>query len=56
MHRIIYTSRIRVRGPLGIPFTVVKFRTAHVDDANWRRLRRERFSLTNMMLLAGGAK
>lgn len=54
MHRIIYASRIKKRGWLGIPYTVVKFRTAHVDDQSWRRLRHRRFSLMEMMLLAGG--
>ena len=55
MHRIIYISRINKRGWLGIPYTVVKFRTAHVDDYNWLRLRHRRFSVLEMMRIAGSS-
>lgn len=55
MHRIIYCTRIKKRGPLGIGYTVLKLRTAHVDDANWQRLRHRRFSFLELMLPGCGA-
>ena len=53
VHTIIYFSRIRKRGWLGIPYTALKLRTAHVDDRGWARLRHRRFSVLEMMLMAG---
>lgn len=55
MHRIIYVSRIKKRGWLGIPYTALMLRTAHVDDAGWRRLKHRRFSIRALMLTAGSA-
>lgn len=49
MHRIIYTQRIRKVGPFGIPYSILKIRTAHVDDWNWQRLRGRPFSMAELM-------
>lgn len=51
MHRIIYFSWIRKRGWLGIPYAVLKLRTAHVDEGRFRQMRRGGFSIREMMLL-----
>ena len=56
MHRIRYTEKIRKRGWFGIPYTVLKVRTAHVDDRNWQRLRRRPFSIGEMMWYEGAAR
>lgn len=52
MRKIHYLQKIKKRGPFGIPYTTVIVRTAHVDERNWRRLRRRGrpFSLCEMML------
>lgn len=50
MKKIRYCQKIRMRGVFGIPYTIIKVRTAHVDERNWRRLRRRPFSILEMML------
>lgn len=55
MHRIIYFSWIKKRGILGIPYAVLKPRTAHMDEARWRRLRHRKFSVREMMLTEAAA-
>lgn len=49
MHSIYYVTRVRKRGPFGISYTSLVLRTAHVDEANWRRLRRKPFSMAALM-------
>ncbi len=51
MHKIRYISRINKRGWFGIPYTVWKVRTAHVDERNWRRLRNRPFSMSELMMI-----
>ena len=50
MRSIRYFQKIRKRGPFGIPYTWVMVREAHVDEDNWRRLKRRPFSLGEMMM------
>ena len=49
MRKIRYTQKIRKRGPFGIPYTALVIRTAHVDEANWWRLRKRPFSISALM-------
>ena len=49
MHSIYYVTPIRKRGIFGIPYTALVVRAAHVDEANWRRLRRRPFSMAALM-------
>ena len=49
MHRILYVTRVKKRGPFGIPYTGLVVRSAHVDDANWQRLRHQPFSMEALM-------
>ena len=49
MHSIYYIRPIRKRGIFGIPYTALVVRAAHVDKANWRRLRRQPFSMAALM-------
>ena len=49
VHRILYVKRIRKRGLFGIPYTGLVVRAAHVDEANWRRLRHRPFSMEALM-------
>ena len=51
MHRIVYTEKIRKRGWLGIPYTVLKVRTAHLDDRDWPRMKGRPFSMGALMRL-----
>ena len=55
MHRIVYTEKIRKRGWLGIPYTVLKVRTAHVDDRDWPRMKGRPFSMGALMRLRPAA-
>ena len=50
MHRICYLQKINKRGWFGIPYAIIKVRTAHVDERNWQRLKRRPFSLGEMMM------
>ena len=50
MHKIRYISRINKRGWFGIPYTVLKVRTAHVDERNWQRLKNRPFSMGELMM------
>lgn len=54
VHRIIYFTWIRKRGPWGIPYAVLKPRTAHVDDVGWQWLRHRRFSVRELMRMPNG--
>ena len=49
VHAIFYIEQIHMRGWFGIPYSVLKLRVAHVDERNWRRLRRRRFSMRARM-------
>lgn len=50
MRKIHYFQKIRKRGPFGIPYAVIKVRTAHVDERHWQRLRHRPFSLCEMLV------
>ena len=50
MHTIRYVQKIKKRGPFGIPYTALVVRAAHVDEENWRRLRRRRFSMDALLI------
>ena len=52
MRRVFYTERINKVGWLGIPYTVLKLRSANVDLRRWQQLRGRPFSLYE--LLRGG--
>ena len=49
MRRIYYTERINKVGRFGIPYTVLKIRSANVDVRHWQRLRGRPFSLSELM-------
>lgn len=55
VHRIIYFTRIRKRGVFGIPYTVVKPRTAHVDERRWRQIKDRPFSIRELMCMPSNA-
>lgn len=50
MRKIRYISRINKRGWFGIPYTVLKIRTAHVDERNWQRMKDRPFSMGELMI------
>lgn len=52
MYRIYYTEKINKVGWFGIPYTVLKIRSANVDAWHWQRLRGRPFSLEALL---GGA-
>ena len=49
VRRIYYTERINKVGWFGIPYTVLKIRTATVDARHWQRLRGKPFSLEALL-------
>jgi len=49
VRRIYYTERINKVGWFGIPYTVLKIRSANVDVRHWQRLRGRPFSLSELM-------
>ena len=50
MRSIRYIEKIRKRGPFGIPYTSIVVRVAHVDECNWRRMRKRPFSLRELLV------
>lgn len=49
MHSIFYIEKIRKVGWFGIPYVVLKLRTAHMDEQSWRRMRNRPFSMAALM-------
>ncbi|MBQ8110664.1 MAG: hypothetical protein IJ124_10945 [Clostridia bacterium] len=49
MYKIYYTEKINKVGWFGIPYTVLKLRSANVDAKNYRRLHGRPFSLAELL-------
>ena len=49
VRRIHYIEKINKLGWFGIPYTVLKIRSANVDARHWQRLRGRPFSLAALM-------